>query len=309
MGHGPWAMGRDTLFRVGTRRSPLAKAQTAWVVGELSKADPSARFGTVEIVTTGDRIADRPLTEEGGKGLFVKELEEALLDRRIDLAVHSAKDLPASLAPGLTIASVPPREDPRDCLVTLAPCAGLAALPKGARVGTTSPRRRSQALALRPDLAIVPLRGNVDTRLKRLGEGKVDAILLAAAGLRRLGLFREAGGPPFFRVLPESEMLPAAGQGTLALEARETDAATASFLKRIEDPAARLELEAERAILARIGGDCRTPFAARAGAMAGGIVRVSAALWTLEGGLSGRGEAEGTPATAAAAVFRRLTPS
>jgi hydroxymethylbilane synthase len=241
-----------------TRRSALALAQCRAFVATLAASHPDLELVELLVVTTGDKIQDRPLSEVGGKGLFVKEIEEALLDGRADLAVHSIKDVPGSLPEGLVLACVPARVDPRDVLV--APKHGtLAALPKGARVGTSSLRRKLSVLAARPDLVVVPLRGNVDTRLKRLEGGELDAILLAHAGLLRLGL-----GGRVTEVLSADVSLPAIGQGALGIETREADAAARALLEELHDRETAVRVAAERGVLVALGGDCKTPIAAHA---------------------------------------------
>jgi hydroxymethylbilane synthase len=217
-------------------------------------------------VTSGDRLQEKPIGEGGtGKGLFVKEIEEALLDRRADFAVHSMKDVPAELAPGLILACVPPREDPRDVLV--APRHGtLAALPQGARVGTSSLRRAVALRAHRPDLQIVPLRGNVDTRLRKVDAGECDAIVLARAGLVRLGLEERATA-----ALPIEVSLPAPGQGALGIECRADDAEMVAVLSRLHDAEAARCVMSERGVLLGVGGDCRTPLGAHARRSGGGL--------------------------------------
>jgi hydroxymethylbilane synthase len=244
--------------RVGTRGSALARAQTALVVAALEARHPGLAVETVVIRTSGDRDVRGPLPPSGIKGMFVKEIEEALSVGRIDVGVHSAKDLPAQLAPGLTLAAVPVRAPAHDLLIG-GPGGGLAGLASGARVGTASVRRRAQLLVRRPDLTIVPLRGNVDTRLQRWRDGDLDAIVLAAAGLARLGIEEPRAHP-----LPVDEFLPAVGQGALALESRTDDAGTGALLAAIDDPPSATAVAAERAFLRGIGGDCNTPLAAHA---------------------------------------------
>jgi hydroxymethylbilane synthase len=212
----------------------------------------------VPIRTSGDRLAQARLAVEGGKGLFVKEIEEALLARRIELAVHSLKDLPADLPGGLGLAAFPEREDPRDVLVSR-DAGGLDGLRPGARVGSSSLRRRVQLLARRPDLEVEPIRGNVETRLQKLDDGLYDAVVLAAAGLRRLGL-----SPAGAVTLALDEMLPAVGQGTLAVEAREEDEMTRRLVGVLDHPDTRAATVAERSFLQAIGGSCTTPLAAYA---------------------------------------------
>ena len=216
----------------------------------------------VEIVTTGDRVQDRRLLEIGGKSLFTKEIEEALLDGRVDVAVHSMKDVPAEQPPGLCIAAVPPREDARDAFVSEA-FATFADLPTGARLGTASLRRQAQALSLRPDLRIEMLRGNVDTRLRKLAEGEFDAILLAVSGLNRLGfegVIRER--------LALDDFLPAPGQGALALQTR-ADERGAAWVATLNDPMTALAVAAERGAMTALEGSCRTAIGAHAGITAG----------------------------------------
>jgi hydroxymethylbilane synthase len=234
---------------IGSRGSPLALWQARWAAAELEKLGHAT---TIEVIrTTGDKITDVALSKVGTKGLFTKELEEALLDGRIDLAVHSLKDMPVELPPGLILAATPVREDPRDALVG----APLARLPQGARVGTSSLRRMAQLKDLRPDLVIESIRGNVDTRLRKLGEGQFDAILLAAAGLNRLGLSGRIA-----ELLPVEVMCPAVGQGALAIETRDED----SPARALDNRATRVAVTAERAVLAGLGGGCQVPIGAHA---------------------------------------------
>lgn len=244
-------------LRLGTRGSPLALVQAAEVARRLVAADAGlrGRIETVVVRTEGDRIQDRRLAELGGKGLFAKEIEALLQAGALDLAVHSAKDLETRLADGLTIACVLPREDPRDVLLC-ARARSLGALPRGARLGTASLRRSAQALHRRPDLEIVTLRGNVDTRLGKLHAGAVDATVLALAGLRRLGR-----DDPAATVLEVADMLPAVGQGAIAVECRDRDGGVRDVLAGLDDPASSTCLAAERALLAALDGSCRTPVA------------------------------------------------
>ena len=210
------------------------------------------------IKTTGDQIQDRPLAEVGGKGLFTKEIEEALLAGTIDLAVHSSKDMPTVLPAGLILATFLPREDPRDVLISRK-AKSIAELPEGARVGTASLRRQAMLLRKRPDLKIAPLRGNVETRLKKIDEGQADATLLALAGLKRLGLTEHVAA-----VLSIDECLPAVGQGAIGIETRENDENTRTMLAAINHPATAVALAAERAFLAVLDGSCRTPIGGHA---------------------------------------------
>lgn len=238
---------------VATRRSPLALAQSRAVAASLEAHGHEVSL--LEMTTTGDRWSLAGAPDQPGadvKGMFVKELEEALLDGRADIAVHSAKDLPGDLPGGLAVLATPPRENPGDVLVGNA--GGLAALAPGARVGTTSPRRRAQVLAARPDVEVVEVRGNVDTRLAKLDAGDVDALVLAAAGLARLGIVRDDTAP-----LAADACLPAAGQGIVAIEGRADDDAVRAACAAIDDPSSRACLAAERAFLARLGGGCSVP--------------------------------------------------
>ncbi len=261
-------MASTPVLRIGTRRSPLALAQTAEICAGLAAAHPDlAAPGAVEtmvIKTTGDKIQDRPLAEAGGKGLFTKEIDEALLDGRIDLAVHSVKDVPTWLPEGLTMASMPERQDPRDVFVS-PHAAGLDDLPAGSVVGTGSLRRRAQVLHRRPDLRVVPIRGNVETRLRKLDEGQVDAILLALAGLRRLSLADAATA-----VIEPEDILPAVGQGAIGIICRGADEATLARLRPLDHAATRVRVTAERAMLEVLDGSCRTPIAGLAEFTGGG---------------------------------------
>lgn len=243
-------------LRAGTRGSTLALRQTALIVEQLRRAHPARAVETVEIRTEGDRDRATPLSVLGGKGIFVKELEAALLDGRIDFAVHSLKDVPSALPPGLTLAAISARADVRDALVSRDRLR-LEQLPPGARIGTGSRRRRAELLALRADVEPVEVRGNVDTRIRRVGEGAMDAVVLAAAGLERLGRLHEA--TQFFSI---DELLPAVGQGALAVEIRAEDRDTAALFAAIDDAETHRCIRAERAFLARLGAGCTTPAAA-----------------------------------------------
>ena len=260
------------MIRMGTRASVLALAQARSVVAALSDA-------AVEIVpmrTEGDRLADARLAVVGGKGLFVREIEEALLRGDVDVAVHSLKDLPADQPPGLTLAAFPAREDPRDVLVGRRPVT-VQTLPRGARIGTSSPRRRALLLSLRPDLVVEPIRGNVDTRLRKLAAGDYDAVVLAAAGLRRLAL-----APEHCVSLDPDVFVPAVGQGVIAVQARTDDRATLARLVPVDDGATRAGALAERAYLARLGASCNTPMAAHA-RLDGGTLRMWAVVASEDG--------------------------
>jgi hydroxymethylbilane synthase len=244
------------VIRVGTRASALARAQ-ADVVAEALRAR-GARVEVVPMQTEGDRRLGARLADVGGKGLFVREIEEALLGGAIDVAVHSLKDLPADLPPGLALAAFPEREDPRDVLVT--PAGGdFGALPRGACLGTSSPRRRALALAVRDDLRVEPVRGNVDTRLRKLAAGECDALMLAAAGLRRLGL-----APPGASALPPDVFVPAVGQGILGVEVRADDRRIGDLVRDLDHAPTRAAALAERAYLRRLGASCNTAVAAHA---------------------------------------------
>jgi hydroxymethylbilane synthase len=251
----------DALLRLGTRGSKLALVQTGLVRDALAAAHPAlAAPGAIQIIairTTGDAIQDRPLSEAGGKGLFVKEIEEAMLARRIDAAVHSMKDMPTAQPAGLAISAFLPREDARDVLIA-GDVKRISDLKQGAVVGTSALRRRAQLLHRRPDLQVVTLRGNVDTRLAKREAGVVEATLLALAGLRRLGL-GHVGTP-----VPEDEMLPAVGQGAVCIECRADDATTRNLLAAINHVATATAVEAEHAMLAVLDGSCRTPIAGHA---------------------------------------------
>jgi hydroxymethylbilane synthase len=266
-------------LRIATRKSQLALWQAEHVAGLLRAAHPGIHIELVPLLTQGDRIQDRTLAAIGGKGLFIKELEVALEELRADIAVHSMKDVPADLPDGLIIAAALKRADPRDALVTASGIGGLKELPRGAVVGTSSLRRQAQLRALRPDLCIESLRGNVDTRLRKLDKGekgmsgaeaesgaqsggdpgRMDAIVLACAGLIRLGLESRITA----RLDPD-DCLPAVTQGVIGIECRRSDARTVSFLQALEDPATRVCMDAERAFAARLGGSCQSPIAAYA---------------------------------------------
>jgi len=292
---------------IGTRGSPLALAQAELVRRALAAACPELAEPDAVAVrvirTSGDRFVDRPLTEIGGKGLFTKEIEEALLTGTIDIAVHSMKDMPTELPAGLEIAACLPRADPRDAMIGPADT-GLAELPSGAVIGTASLRRAAQVRAQRPDLRIVNLRGNVQTRLRKVKSGEIAATFLAAAGLQRLGLLQEAT-----RLLDAEEMLPAVAQGAIGIEARSGDDPTLDFLARIDHLDTRLCIEAERVFLAALDGSCRTPIAALC-ELTEGSVRFRGLLAEPDGGclqrVQLRGEAGAAPILAreAASMLR-----
>ena len=292
-------MAETPRLRLGTRGSPLALAQANEVRARLAAAHPElSEEAAVEIVvikTTGDTIQDRTLAEIGGKGLFTKEIEEALLAGRIDAAVHSMKDVPTWLPEGLEISTILPREDPRDAIFS-AGGQDLAGLPAGSVVGTASLRRQAQVLLARPDLKVVPLRGNVETRLRKLAEGQVDATLLAMAGLKRLGKAGEVSA-----VLAPEDMLPAVAQGAIGLEIRADDGAVRGLLAALDDRDSAIRVAAERACLEVLDGSCRTPIAAFAELEAGGAeMRLRALVALPDGSQAHRAERRGSAAEGAA---------
>jgi hydroxymethylbilane synthase len=279
---------------VGARGSALSRAQSQRIIDRLAARFPERRFTLEVVATAGDRAPETPLAALGeGEGVFVKELEAALLDGRIDLAVHSLKDLPLAVPAGLELAAVTARDDVRDALVSRTG-AGLAMLPAGARIGTSSLRRRSQLLRARSDLAMVDFRGNVDTRLRKLEQGQVDAIVIAACGLIRLGL--EARITEF---LDLDVMLPEPGQGALAVQARAGDEATLELVRPLNDASARACVEAERGFLGALGGGCRVPIAAYADLSARQLSLVGAVI-AANGSRQLRGQQEGAAADPAA---------
>lgn len=243
---------------IATRKSPLALWQAEHVAALLSGHTPGLEVELLKLTTKGDKILDQSLSKVGGKDLFVKEIEDALIERRADVAVHSLKDMPTVLPEGLTITALPTREDPRDALVSPKGYT-LTTLPHGARIGTSSLRRAAQLLRKRPDLEIVPIRGNVQTRLKKVDEENMAATVLAYAGLRRLGL-----GDLATEVLDPAVSLPAIGQGILAVETRADDATTNALVARLDDPTSRAAASAERSFLHTLRGGCQVPIAAHA---------------------------------------------
>lgn len=266
---------RSTLV-LGTRGSKLAVHQSEWVQAQLKQLAPQVTVTLRRIHTSGDKILDVPLAKIGGKGLFVKEIEEALLSGEIDLAVHSMKDVPTELPDGLDLLCVPFREDPRDALISREG-RRFHELPQGAKVGTSSLRRQAQLLQARPDLSIGMLRGNLDTRLKKLREGQFDAIVLAAAGLRRLGWERE-----ITEYLAPEISLPAIGQGALGIEGRRDDLFVRSLLSGLEHAPTRTMVLAERALLHRLQGGCQVPIAAHA-TLAGSDVTLEGLVASVDG--------------------------
>lgn len=272
------------MLVIGSRGSRLALWQAGWVRQRLRDLGRESR---IEIIrTTGDRITEVPLAQAGTKGLFTREIEDALLGRAVDLAVHSLKDLPTELPGGLAIAAFPPREDPRDAVVG----AALADLTQGAKVGTSSLRRAAQLRAHRPDLVIEPIRGNVDTRLRRLDEGRYDAVVLAAAGLRRLGCADRIA-----EILPPEVMCPAVGQGALAVEVRGED--TAAYRALLDDAPTRAAVSAERAVLSALGGGCLVPIGAHA-RIEGDTLRILAIVISPDGSRLVRRDSAGPPSAA-----------
>ena len=277
---------RSTVV-LGTRGSKLAVQQSEWVQAQLRKLAPHVTVTLQRIQTSGDKILDVPLAQIGGKGLFVKEIEEALLSGEIDLAVHSMKDVPTELPESLAILCVPPREDPRDALISRE---GLLFndLPRGARIGTSSLRRQSQLLHARPDLTIAMLRGNLDTRLRKLREGQFDAIVLAAAGLRRLAWAHE-----ITEYLAPQISLPAIGQGALGIEGRRDDLFIHSLLSGLNHASSMTAVLAERALLHRLQGGCQVPIAAHA-TVTGTGVRLEGLVASVDGKELFRETADGT---------------
>ena len=242
---------------VGTRGSNLALVQTNWVVEQLKKNNPNIEFEIKIIKTKGDLIKDLPLDKIGDKGLFVKEIEKSLLDKEIDMAVHSMKDMPSYLPEGLKFAHSPRREDPRDALIFREGYKTLEDLPQGAKIGTGSKRRKYQLLKHRPDLEIVPIRGNIETRIKKIETENLDGVVLAASGLRRAGLEEKID-----YYIPTDIMLPAPAQGILALEIREDDKETEKIIDSIKDNITKIQIDAERGFLIGVNGSCHIPMGA-----------------------------------------------
>lgn len=277
-----------SLLRIGTRRSALARTQTDWVNAALARRYPELQIEIVAMETTGDKLVDAPLEQYGGKELFVKELEEALLDGRVDLAVHSLKDVPVALPPGLHLAAVCEREDPRDALVSPAHIT-IDQLPKKGRVGTSSLRRRAQLKAYRPDLEIVPIRGNVATRLGKIEREGLDGVILALAGLRRLGLAAHAT-----EIIDVLRSVPAIGQGALGIECRKDDAATNTIVAALNHAESAKTAAAERGFLLRLGGGCQVPLGALATLSKGDTIHIHAFVGTPDGVRALRGSRTGS---------------
>ena len=278
-------MGSKETVKIGTRKSRLAMAQAQQVREVLSAAHPGWDIELVPITTTGDRFADVPVSAVEGKGIFLKELEDALLSREIDCAVHSMKDVPTELPPELTIAVMLKREDPRDGLV--ASCS-LADLPAGSRIGTGSSRRISQLLSFRPDFQCTPVRGNVDTRVRKWRDGQYDALVLAVAGLKRIGLAHLVS-----QILPFDIMLPAAGQGAIGIEVRREDHRLLENISCLDDRETHVAVSAERAFLAAVGGGCRLPIGVY-GAVEGSELHLSGRIVSEKNGAMVEGKASGS---------------
>jgi hydroxymethylbilane synthase len=278
-------------LRIATRQSRLALWQAEHVATQLRAAHPDVRVVLVPMTTQGDRVLDRPLAEVGGKGLFIKELELAMLEQRADIAVHSMKDVPSDLPPGMTLASMLPRADPRDAFVSLT-SASFKSLPQGASVGTSSPRRQCQLKYARPDLELVTMRGNVDTRLRKLEDGQCDAIILAAAGLIRLGL---AGRITHYFDCEES--VPAIGQGIIGIECRSDDQRSIELAAALNDRTAWQCCTAERAFAQRLQGSCQSPIAGYA-EMKGGQLQLRGVIGSPDGREVYRGTSNGDGADA-----------
>ena len=287
-----------TTLRIATRKSALALWQANHVRALLLDAHPGIEIELVKIVTEGDRILDRPLSEIGGKGLFLKELERAMLNGEADLAVHSMKDVPASMAEGLVLDAVLPRANPYDALVSRSGRL-LADLPAGSRIGTSSLRRKSQLLALRPDLEVADLRGNVDTRLRKLDEGQYDAIILACAGLERLGL-----GERITETLQPPDWLPASTQGIIGLQCRQDDAHTRTLIEPLADSDTMVVASAERSVARVLEATCQVPLAVHA-VLDAGTVRLRSVVSTPDGKESIWAAGEG-PSSDAVALGERV---
>jgi hydroxymethylbilane synthase len=263
-------------IRIGTRGSPLALFQANWVKEKLLQRNPDLKITLTVIKTTGDKIQDAPLAKVGGKGLFVKEIEEALLEERVDLAVHSIKDVPTEFPEGLHLAAITQREDPRDVLISQ-DGTRLQHLKQGAKIGTSSLRRQAQLLHFRPDLEMVPLRGNLDTRLRKLEAMNLDGIVLAFAGIRRMGFEKR-----ITEILSEEISLPAIGQGALGIETRVRDTATGPYVHALNDPDSAVCVLGERAFLKRLEGGCQVPIAAY-GRKTGSTLRLEGMVATVDG--------------------------
>jgi len=265
-----------SVLRIATRQSKLALWQAEHVAALLRAAHPGLQVELVKIVTQGDRILDRPLADIGGKGLFIKELEVALAEQRADIAVHSMKDVPSELPPGMTLAAMLPRADARDAFISKR-FASLDALPNAARIGTSSLRRQCQLRQLRRDIEIVPLRGNVDTRLRKLDEDEFDAIILASAGLIRLGL-----GERITQLLPIAQSVPAVGQGIIGIECRADDTLSMDRVRVLDNAPANICITAERAFAQRLEGSCQSPIGGYA-ELAGPQIKLQGLIASIDG--------------------------
>ncbi len=263
-------------LRIGTRGSQLALYQANWVKEKLVQAHPHLKVTLIKIKTTGDKIQDAPLAKIGGKGLFVKEIEGALMQRGIDLAVHSIKDVPAELPKGLHLSAITKREDPRDVFISKDGTL-LKNLPQGAKIGTSSLRRQAQLLHFRDDFEMIPLRGNLDTRLKKLKTMNLDGIVLAYAGVKRLGLEER-----ITEIIPTEISLPAIGQGALGIETRMEDEEVEEKIRFLNDPPSAIAISAERAFLKKLGGGCQVPIAAF-GKIVGSTLQIDGMVGTIDG--------------------------
>lgn len=291
-------MAKEKHIIVGSRGSKLALIQTNWVISELKRLNPEFEFQIEKITTKGDKITDAPLSRLGGVGLFTKELELALIDKKIDIAVHSAKDVPTEIHEELTVGATPKRKDPHDVLIS-SNNATLKELPENARIGTSSLRRRAQLLAFRPDFKILDLRGNLDTRLKKLETETMEAIILAHAGLIRMGYPGQIS-----QVIPFDIMLPAVGQGSLYIEIRKHDARIEKVVSGINDPETRIAVEAERALLAKLEGGCQVPIGAHA-QIQGNEISLEAIICSVDGTTAIRDKHHG-PANQAVKIGNEL---
>lgn len=278
-------------IRIATRQSRLALWQAEYVAAGLRECHPQLEVVLVPMTTQGDRVLDRALSEVGGKGLFIKELEVAITEHRADIAVHSMKDVPSDMPPGMTLAAMLPRADARDAFVSQR-YATLESLPEGAKVGTSSLRRQCQLKATRPDLNVIPLRGNVDTRVRKLDEGQYDAIILAAAGLIRLGL-----GPRITQYIDFDQSLPAVGQGIVGIECRADDERSIALVQVLDDPDSRRCCEAERAFALRLEGSCQSPIAGYA-QLQGDEITLRGVIGSEDGATIYRGTTQGAAARA-----------
>jgi hydroxymethylbilane synthase len=275
-------------LRIGTRGSQLALYQANWVRERLLQTHPHLKVTLIKIKTTGDKIQDAPLAKIGGKGLFVKEIEEALRDRRIDLAVHSIKDVPTEFPEGLHLSAITKREDPRDVFISK-DGTHLKDLPQGAKIGTSSLRRQAQLLYFRGDFQMIPLRGNLDTRMKKLDTKNLDGIVLALAGVRRLGLESR-----ITEIIPTEISLPAIGQGALGIETRKKDERVEEHIQFLNDPTSSVAVSAERAFLKKLGGGCQVPIAAF-GRIVGSTLQIDGLVGTVDGKRLVRHHLEGLP--------------